>query len=1035
MLHETPDNNNELALDFQLLFGAMIGNFVILKPNPPHFTILAVSDDMVQVTEMEREEIVSRSVFEVFPGNPDTTESIGFSVLRESLNKVVETKELDEMPVVRYDLIKKDGGFEERYWQAKSRPVIDAKGDVLYILHSTNDVTDQVKAKKQEVSFRDLEKKYSLFMQATVAVCIVSGPENIVELANKEYLSLLNKTPDIISKPIFEIIPEAKEQGFPELLEQVRISGKAFHATEYPLTLVTDGKEEVHYHNFTYGPYYVNTGDEQAKGVFCVSYDVTEQVLSRKKVEESELQVRTIIESSHHPIGVYVGKEMRIQFANQALKDGLGKGNDIVGKLYKDVLPELESQEIFALLDQVYTTGIPFQAKNHPVDLVIAGKLKSHYFDLSFTPLYNTAGEVYGVVNTGADVTELYLAHQHVAESEERYRTLIEEAPIATALYLGPELKIRYANEIMLTYWGKDESVVGKTLREALPELENQPFPDLLEKVYRTGEAYIGLKEKADLLINGRLQSFYFNYTYKPLFNASGEVYGLHHTASDVTDEVLFQNRLKESEARFRNLVREASVGIVVLNGEELRIDVVNDAYARLLGSTVDELSGKKLFSLLPDAETAFKPYLDQVMRTGKPLYLYDQPYYVTPSNKKNEGFLNLVYQPYKETDGRITGIMVLCHDVTEQVLATRKFEEGIRDLQNLADAMPQLVWIAAPDGRVTYYNERVSHYSGATKLEDGSWNWESLVMPVDVDETVKAWDKAVREGSVYEIEHRVKMTDGTWRWHLSRAFPQLDSNGKVQKWFGTATDVHENKEQQEALKASNIHLKRVNNDMDNFIYTASHDLKAPISNIEGLLTILADEYSITNSKSDDAQMLFDMMKASVDRFKSTIESLTDVAKLQQEHSTEVDRVNLTDVIKEVTLDLAPLIKTTGAVLSIDVADDTFIRFSKKNLRSVVYNLLSNAIKYKAHNLAPQIDISCKLISHYFIITVADNGLGMDEVSLGSLFTMFRRFHDHVEGTGVGLYMVKKIVENAGGSIAVESKENVGTTFKVTIPV
>ncbi|MDX5437286.1 MAG: PAS domain-containing protein, partial [Pontibacter sp.] len=352
-------------------------------------------------------------------------------------------------------------------------------------------------------------------------------------------LSILGRTSEIIGKPLFESIPETTTQGLPELLKQVRETGEPFFATEYPINLVKNGKEELCYYNFVYQPYYANPGDAVAVGVFSVAHDVTEQVLARRKVEESELQLRSFIESSHHPIGVYMGREMRIQFANQALKDGLGKGNDIVGKLYKDVLPELENQQVFEQLEAVYKTGIPFHAKNHKLDLVVGGELRTFYFDLSMTPLFNTAGEVYGVINTGADVTDLNLAREKAAESERRYRILIEEAPIATALYLGKDITIQYANNIMLGYWGKDNTVVGKTFRNALPELEDQPFPALLENVYASGQTYTGVKEKAELEIDGRLVPAFFNYTYKPLFNKEGEVYGIHHTAIDVTEEVL----------------------------------------------------------------------------------------------------------------------------------------------------------------------------------------------------------------------------------------------------------------------------------------------------------------------------------------------------------------------------------------------------------------------------------------------------------------------------------------------------------------
>ncbi len=147
--------------------------------------------------------------------------------------------------------------------------------------------------------------------------------------------------------------------------------------------------------------------------------------MSRQKLEEGEQQVRALVESAPFPIAVYIGKEMRIQLANQSVMDIWGKGNDVVGKLFAEVLPELDNQEIFEQLDSVFTTGIAFHAKNQNVNLVIDGKLHPYYFNYSFTPLFDAAGNVYGVMNTAADVTDLNLAKQNIELSENNLRNII----------------------------------------------------------------------------------------------------------------------------------------------------------------------------------------------------------------------------------------------------------------------------------------------------------------------------------------------------------------------------------------------------------------------------------------------------------------------------------------------------------------------------------------------------------------------------------------------------------------------------------
>ena len=125
---------------------------------------------------------------------------------------------------------------------------------------------------------------------------------------------------------------------------------------------------------------------------------------------------------------------MRIQFVNQSIVDTWGKGKDVVGKLYAEVLPELEDTGIYTQLDNVYTSGTPFSARNQQVDLVVDGKLQPFFFNYDFTPLFNSEGEVYGVMNTAADVTDLKLANNKIKESEQGLRNIIRQAPMAMCM-------------------------------------------------------------------------------------------------------------------------------------------------------------------------------------------------------------------------------------------------------------------------------------------------------------------------------------------------------------------------------------------------------------------------------------------------------------------------------------------------------------------------------------------------------------------------------------------------------------------------
>ncbi len=234
-----------------------------------------------------------------------------------------------------------------------------------------------------------------------------------------------------------------------------------------------------------------------------------------------------------------------------------------------------------------------------------------------------------------------------------------------------------------------------------------------------------------------------------------------------------------------------------------------------------------------------------------------------------------------------------------------------------------------------------------------------------------------------------------------------------------------------EDMSKANALLSQVNTDLDNFVYTASHDLKAPVSNIQGLIQLLERNLSSEDKSTPATQKALEMMKQSIARFTNTIADLTEVARLQKQFDQPIKLIDLCEVIQQVMQDIAPDIEKADAQIMVEVDGCGPVRFAPKNLRSVVYNLLSNAIKYSDPHRKLVIRIACKETKGYQILSVADNGLGVDMKYKKKLFAMFQRLHTHVEGSGVGLYIVKKVIENAGGKIEVESQVGQGTTFKV----
>lgn len=237
-------------------------------------------------------------------------------------------------------------------------------------------------------------------------------------------------------------------------------------------------------------------------------------------------------------------------------------------------------------------------------------------------------------------------------------------------------------------------------------------------------------------------------------------------------------------------------------------------------------------------------------------------------------------------------------------------------------------------------------------------------------------------------------------------------------------------KERTKELLKSNEELKRINTDLDNFIYIASHDLKSPIDNIEGFIHLLRDSLAGRTTAEEDE--FLDRMTTSVNRFRKTIIELRKITTMQRYLQDDEEKTDLNIAVEDIKTEISSLIENTDAAI-ITLFQVPVIKYGIKNIRSILYNLITNAIKFRSTQRKPVIKISSKEVGQDVLLSVEDNGLGLTPEEKNKLFIMFKRLHDHVEGTGVGLYIVKRIVENNGGKIEVESEKGKSTTFKILL--
>jgi len=230
-------------------------------------------------------------------------------------------------------------------------------------------------------------------------------------------------------------------------------------------------------------------------------------------------------------------------------------------------------------------------------------------------------------------------------------------------------------------------------------------------------------------------------------------------------------------------------------------------------------------------------------------------------------------------------------------------------------------------------------------------------------------------------------------------------------------------------LQASNEYLKNLTDDLDNFVYTASHDLKAPVNNLEGLLAIAKLEIE----QSEVVEDYFNKIESQIVRIQLTINHLTDVAKLQRNPYEDESNIYFEEILQQFIENNKAIIDAQKVKIERDFVAQS-IYYSFEALQIIVSNLLTNAIKYSRPGINSEIKIRTYYELNYLVLEVNDNGLGIDlKRNQTKLFGLFKRFHDHIPGSGMGLYFVKKLIEKKNGTIEWISQLGIGSTFKIKL--
>jgi PAS domain S-box-containing protein len=492
---------------------------------------------------------------------------------------------------------------------------------------------------------------------------------------------------------------------------------------------------------------------------------------------------------------------------------------------------------------------------------------------------------------------------------------------------------------------------------------------------------------------------------------------------------------LKESEERYRLLIEGVGDYAIFMLDPAGNVATWNEGARRIKGYEPHEIIGKpftRFYSQQDREKGGPEAELKEATRVGR----YEEVGWRI--RKDGTAFwANVVLTAIRNPAGDLIGFSKITRDITERKQLEEKLFRANEELKEseektslLVDSMKDYaILMLNPAGEITSWNvgaERIKGYQAKEvigKHFSVFYSREAIAKGFPQYEL----ERALADGRFEDEGWRIRK-DGTAFWANVVITAIFNSAGRHLGFSKITRDMTE-KRRNEELMRKNQELLRLNRDLDNFVYSASHDLKAPILNLEGLVTELKQEMGPEQKKYDDILPWIDDTLLSL---KKVVEDLSEITRIEQPvHQAE--QVNLAEMMAEIKDSLRDQIQHKQVSITEDFSAFPSLAYSRKNLRSVLYNLVSNAIKYSADDKKPEVKVSTRYLpdDKAVELSVSDNGLGIPENQKDKIFSMFRRLHTHVEGSGIGLYLVKKILENQGDRIEVDSQVDVGSTFRV----
>ncbi|PSR18510.1 PAS domain S-box protein [filamentous cyanobacterium CCP3] len=644
----------------------------------------------------------------------------------------------------------------------------------------------------------------------------------------------------------------------------------------------------------------------------------------------------------------------------------------------------------------------------------------------------------YQLADFGAQVASIAFERDRATlalrESETRFRQMTDAAPMMVWLS-GLDQRCIYFNQSWLAFTGRTlEQEMGDGWAEGIHPDDSQHCLSIYTNAFNA---------RTPFQMEYRLRHVSGEYRWifdlgEPRFAPDGTFLGYIGSCFDVHDRKQAEAALRQRETELR-LVTNAVPALIAFVDAEQRYRFNNQGYEDWFGQSAAELYGKPIWEVVgDDGYERIRPYVEQVLAGQQVTFERSVEF-----QNGRLHYLTATYVPRVNNRGEVEGFVALITDLSDRKQAEIALSQSEERYRYLVESIPQLVWTANPEGVIVDANQRWLTFTGLSLEQVRTEGWQMAVHPEDVPGLAQNWAIAQQQGTNYQAEGRMRRADGVYRWHLHQAIPMKDSQGQVIKWFGSATDIEDQKQlehqrsqllQQE--KAARAAAEAASRTKDEFLAVVSHELRSPLNPILGWATLLQSG-NLSEAKTKQALAV---IERNAKLQTELIDDLLDVSRmLRGKLEINATTVNLAATIRAAieTVRLAAEAKS----IQVDVHLDDQIGLvsgDATRLQQVVWNLLSNAVKFTPAGGQIRVRLA-RDDANQAEITVSDTGKGISPDFLPLIFDYFRQADSATTrqfgGLGLGLAIVRHLVELHGGTIRADSAgEGLGATFTVTLP-